>query len=62
VSNNDEVTSQALYVQNCSGKEMEKKWVVSVQVLYCRERMQLFRPNWLKKMGATCCPRFIWKV
>jgi len=26
VSNNDEVTSQALYIQNYSGKETQKKW------------------------------------
>jgi len=29
VSNNGEVTSQALYIQNCSRKETEKKWVFS---------------------------------
>ena len=29
MSNNDEVTSQALYIQNCSGKKTEKKWVLA---------------------------------
>jgi len=37
VSNNDKGTSQALYIQNCSGKETEKKWVFSRDAITRRE-------------------------
>ena len=46
MSNNDEVTSQALYIQNCSGKETEKKWVFS------RESK-----TWREGSEVTCCGR-----
>jgi len=39
VPNNDEVTSQALYLQNCSGKETEKKWF-SAEVKRREEKAQ----------------------
>ena len=42
------VTSQALYIQNCSGMETEKKWVFSRDA-----------KTWRKGAEMTCCGRLL---
>ena len=48
MSNNEEVTSQALYTQNCSGKETGKKWVFS-----------RYAKTWREGADVACCNHVI---